>query len=191
MPRARPRSASGFRQRSTVNDVPTTTYQVTIGDRVVEVALRRDGDAVYARVDAGEEIPVRLWQVSDPLYSLAVGHQRRELAARRAGGAVTLALGGRLYEGEVVDAARARLASVAGGGARGHARRELKAPMPGLVVRVLCQAGDTVAAGQPLVVLQAMKMENELSLAMAGTVASVAVGPAQTVDQGQVLVVLE
>jgi biotin carboxyl carrier protein len=63
--------------------------------------------------------------------------------------------------------------------------------MPGLVVRVLCAAGDAVEAGQPLVVLQAMKMENELSLPRGGHVSTVSTAPGQTVEQGQVLVVVE
>jgi biotin carboxyl carrier protein len=56
---------------------------------------------------------------------------------------------------------------------------------------VLCQAGDAVEAGQPLVVLQAMKMENELSLPRGGTIKSIGVEPGQSVEQGQVLVVVE
>ena len=95
------------------------------------------------------------------------------------------------YGAQVVDEARARLASVAGGRAAGHARRELKAPMPGLLVRLLCQPGDVVEAGQPLAVLQAMKMENELSLPRGGTVTSTHAEAGQTVEQGQVLLVIE
>jgi len=53
------------------------------------------------------------------------------------------------------------------------------------------KTGDVVEAGQPLVVLQAMKMENELSLPRGGTIKSVAAEPGQSVEQGQVLVVLE
>ena len=80
---------------------------------------------------------------------------------------------------------------VTGGRVASHARRELRAPMPGLLVKVLCQAGDTVEAGQPLVVLQAMKMENELSLPRGGTVTGVGAEAGQTVEQAQVLVVVE
>ena len=64
-------------------------------------------------------------------------------------------------------------------------------PMPGLLVRVLCQPGDTVEPGQPLVVLQAMKMENELSLPRGGTVKSIGVAPGQSIEQGQVLLIVE
>ena len=92
---------------------------------------------------------------------------------------------------EVLDEAHARLAQVASARGGGHVRRELKAPMPGLVVKVLAQTGDSVEAGQPLVVLQAMKMENELSLPRGGTVSSVGVAAGQTVEAGQVLAVIE
>ena len=63
--------------------------------------------------------------------------------------------------------------------------------MPGLLVRLLCAVGDEVASGQPLAVLQAMKMENELSLPRGGRVAEVRALAGQTVEQGQVLVVVE
>jgi biotin carboxyl carrier protein len=63
--------------------------------------------------------------------------------------------------------------------------------MPGLVVRVNVEPGRAVTAGESLVVLQAMKMENELASPRDGTVKAVAVEPGQAVEQGQVLVELE
>jgi biotin carboxyl carrier protein len=59
------------------------------------------------------------------------------------------------------------------------------------MVKVLCQVGDAVEAGQPLAVLQAMKMENELSVPRGGKVTSIAAESGQTVEQGQVLLVVE
>ncbi|MBA3522410.1 MAG: acetyl-CoA carboxylase biotin carboxyl carrier protein subunit, partial [Gemmatimonadales bacterium] len=64
----------------------------------------------------------------------------------------------------------------------------LKAPMPGLVVRVQVAVGDPVAAGAGLVVLEAMKMENELRAGVAGVVRTVRVQPGEPVEKGQVLV---
>jgi biotin carboxyl carrier protein len=171
--------------------VPVRSYEVTIGERRLAVTLRQEDDGLFARIDDGEERPVELTQASGALYGLAVGDERHELLARREGGAVEVVLDGEGFFLEVVDALRARLSQVAGAGATAHARRELKAPMPGLVVRVACRPGDAVGPGQPLVVLQAMKMENELSLPTGGTVASVSVSDGQTVDQGQVLLVVE
>jgi biotin carboxyl carrier protein len=164
-----------------------TSYQVTIGDRTLRVVLRRAGDALLARVDDGDEVAVRLEHVRGSLRAFVMGNQRYEVLAH--GGEVSL--NGIGYSAEVQDEAHARLAQMTRARGGGHARRELKAPMPGLVVKVLAEAGQTVEARQPLVVLQAMKMENELFLARPGVVKSVAVNVGQTVEAGQVLVVLE
>jgi biotin carboxyl carrier protein len=172
--------------------MPTTTYQVTVDQRVLKVQVRSSEDGVFVRVDDGDEQPAHLQPLHGSLYALRLGDSRDEVVAgRRELAEVRLAMRGLEYAAEVVDEAHARLASVAGARAGAHAHVELKAPMPGLLVRLLCAAGDVVQAGQPLVVLQAMKMENELSLARGGKVTAVNVQAGQTVEQGQVLVVLE
>jgi glutaconyl-CoA/methylmalonyl-CoA decarboxylase subunit gamma len=168
------------------------TYQVTIEDRVVKVEVRDGPGGLTVRVDDGEGISADLRQLHGVLHSVRLGEAREELmAVRREGAEVWLALRGLQYSAEVVDEAHARLASVAGARAGSHAHLELKAPMPGLLVRLLCAVGDEVAVGQPLAVLQAMKMENELSLPRPGKVTAVNVEAGNTVEQGQVLVVLE
>jgi biotin carboxyl carrier protein len=171
--------------------VATTAYQVTIGDRVLRVQVRREGERLFVRVDDGVERPVRLGTVHGSLRSLSLGERRMELLAARDEDIVSLAIGGVEYRAEVVDEARARLARMAGSAAGGHARHELKAPMPGLLVKLLCEVGDEVAPAQPLAVLQAMKMENELSLPRGGKVQSITAQAGQTVEQGQVLLVIE
>jgi biotin carboxyl carrier protein len=171
--------------------MPGTLYQVTLGERSVRVELRRQGDLLFVRLDDAEERPVQLGQVHGALWSVVLGERRIELLAALDDNTVRLAIGGVDYRAEVLDEAHARLARVAGGRAAGSARRELKAPMPGLLVKILCQVGDAIEAGQPLVVLQAMKMENELSLPRGGTVTSIGAESGQTVEQGQVLVVVE
>jgi biotin carboxyl carrier protein len=171
--------------------VAERTYLVSVGERTLTVALRQEGDTTYARLDDGPEQPVRLTRTSGAAWTLARGVRFEELLGQRQAGHVEIALPDAVLQLDLEDAARARLTRVAGGSSAPHARRELRAPMPGLVVRVRCQPGEAVGAGEALVVLQAMKMENELSLPAAGTVASVAVVDGQTVDQGQVLVVLE
>jgi biotin carboxyl carrier protein len=72
-----------------------------------------------------------------------------------------------------------------------RSRANIQAPMPGLVVNVLVQPGDTVTQNQTVVVLEAMKMENDLPAPAAGTVKEVRVSKGQTVDQGEILVTLE
>jgi biotin carboxyl carrier protein len=167
------------------------TFQVTIGDRTLRVHLRGDEHGLFARVDDGPDHAVRLDSLHGPLRTLVLGDRRVELLATPTDAEVQIAIGGVQLEAEVVDELHARLAQATASSSTDHVRRELKAPMPGLVVKVLCQPGDDVKAGQPLVVLQAMKMENELSLPRAGTVSSVSAEPGQTVEQGAVLLVVE
>lgn len=99
-----------------------------------------------------------------------------------------LAVGERDFDLEVltpVEAIEASAALAAVGPSR------LDAPIPGKVVKVHVSVGDEVEAGQPLVVLEAMKMENELTATQAGKVMAVHVEPGQTIDAGGLLVELE
>jgi biotin carboxyl carrier protein len=77
------------------------------------------------------------------------------------------------------------------GSAAGSGPQRLAAPMPGKIVRVLVKAGDRVGARQPVVVVEAMKMENELRASREGTVAEIHVREGMSVDAGALLVVIQ
>lgn len=98
-------------------------------------------------------------------------------------------IGGRRYGFEVDDPRSLQGRRGAGAGTEGP--RPVKAPMPGRVVRLLVEAGDDVAEGQGVVVIEAMKMQNELKSPKAGRVARVGVVVGDTVGSGDVLVVVE
>ena len=100
-----------------------------------------------------------------------------------------LVIGGRRY-GFAVDDPRS-LAGRRGAGAGTEGPRPVKAPMPGRVVRVLVEVGDEVDAGQGVVVIEAMKMQNELKAPKAGRVVRVGVAVGDTVGLGDVLAVVE
>ena len=100
-----------------------------------------------------------------------------------------IVIAGRRYEFVVEDPRSLKGRHGAGAGADGP--RAVKAPMPGRVVRVLVGVGDEVAAQQGVVVIEAMKMQNELKSPKAGKVARVAAVVGETVQQGDVLVVVE
>jgi biotin carboxyl carrier protein len=89
----------------------------------------------------------------------------------------------------VVEGRRARRGG--GGEAAGSGEQRILAPMPGRVVRVLVKPGDEVAPRHGLVVVEAMKMENELSAARAGRVREISVAEGQSVQAGQLLVIVE
>jgi biotin carboxyl carrier protein len=99
------------------------------------------------------------------------------------------------FELEVEDARRADLRERAtrdrGNAAGAGARLEIHAMIPGRVAAVAVAPGDVVAAGQTLLVVEAMKMQNELRTPRSGTVERVAVGVGETIDLGDLLVVLE
>jgi biotin carboxyl carrier protein len=88
----------------------------------------------------------------------------------------------------IVNGRRARR-GVDTAGAAGEQR--ILAPMPGKVLRVLAKAGDAVTLRQPLIVIEAMKMENELTSPKAGRVKEVSVGEGQSVEAGRLLVTVE
>ena len=76
-------------------------------------------------------------------------------------------------------------------GISSHGNRQVRAPMPGKVVRVLAAIGDEVEEGRGLVVVEAMKMQNEMKSPKAGRVVEIRVAPGAAVTAGDVLVVIE
>ena len=116
------------------------------------------------------------------------GKPRAVYAGRRTGGLWELGLDGELVSAEVVDAraARVRALSAAVGSERGAAA--LKAPMPGLVVQVAVETGEIVGPGAAVVIVEAMKMENELRAPAAARVERILVAPGEAVEKGQIVV---
>jgi acetyl/propionyl-CoA carboxylase alpha subunit len=147
----------------------------------------------YVVVVDGEAHQVQAERVGEFGLSLIVGdasNTSRELqiapGARR--GELLVAWGGRTVP-VVVNGRTRRGGSSADSGRAGL--QPVIAPMPGRVVRVLVNPGDAVAARQGVIVVEAMKMENELRSPKAGTVKEVSVTPGTSVEAGRVLVVIE
>ena len=96
---------------------------------------------------------------------------------------------GRNYDVSVIDPKRLRSAQSSGAHHQGAA--EIISPMPGKIVRVLAQAGASVEAGAGIVVVEAMKMQNEMKAPKAGLVVSINAEEGATVNAGDVLAVIE
>lgn len=170
-------------------------YALLIGGRTRQVVVQRQAAGWRVTVD-GEPFDVHAAAVDGSECSLLVGDGRgagRSVPAvvvpGREPGELRVAVDGRAVPVRVVSPERSRRRGAAAGDTTGPQR--VTAPMPGKVVRVLVQPGDTVVARQGLVVVEAMKMENELKAARAGRVASVSVVEGQSVDAGAVLAVVE
>ena len=101
-----------------------------------------------------------------------------------------IGVGGARFEVDAVDE-RTRAIREMSGGSEAEAVKSVNAPMPGLVVRLLVEAGEAVRAGQGLVIVEAMKMENELRASGPGRVTRVRVARGDAVAKDQVLVEME
>lgn len=160
-------------------------YIVTLDGKEREIEVTPDG----VRLD-GVETPAHLRHVDGTdRYSLILGGRSFDLFARSPRrGEWDLVVDGNSYRPEAIDerAHHIRSMVVAMGGPVGP--KPIKAPMPGLIVRVEVSEGDVVKPGQGLVIVEAMKMENELKATVEARVAKVLVAPGDTVERDQVLI---
>ena len=164
-------------------------YVVELAGRSLEVEL--DGEQVTVN---GTVLSASLSELAGtPVAVLSLGDSVHRVVVTRdsARGRYVLSLDGRRYEVEALDErTRAiRQLSSSTSGPKGPA--PLVAPMPGLIVRVSVEVGARVQPGQGLVVMEAMKMENELRSSSAGVVKAIRAAPGTAVERGAVLVELE
>jgi len=163
-------------------------YSVRIGDRTVDVEV--DGTRVTV---GGEGFEAQLAPLpGTPLYHLLLADDSWTVAVQPGEGPGRWALGvvGERVEVEALDERSRQRPTDAAPRAAPTGSRTVLAPMPGLVVRIEVAAGQPVAAGAGLVVVEAMKMENELRAPHSGVVATVHVAVGQAVERGAPLVTL-
>ena len=164
-------------------------YMVTVNGSEHEVDLEggtaHTGGATFdTRVAELAGSPVRVVTLGDEVHRVVV--RRGEGKGR-----YTFWLEGHRFEVEALDERTHAIRALSGAAAGPAGPAPLVAPMPGLIVRVNVQAGDEVSAGQGLVVMEAMKMENELRAPAAGVVKRVACEAGTAVEKGSILIELE
>jgi biotin carboxyl carrier protein len=170
------------------------TFEIEVNGRTRTVTIER-ADAGRFRVSVdGTTRVVDAWRVGEFGISLLFPGDSHagttiDLAPGTAPGEVLANLAGRTIP-IVVNGRRSGRGGAEGGGAA-HGEQTVAAPMPGRVVRVLVARGEAVEARQPVVVVEAMKMENELRSPKAGRVKDVAVEAGTSVEAGRALVVIE
>ena len=162
-------------------------YVVTVNGRSHEIIV--DGEEVEI---AGRRYRAELRTVpGTPLRHLVFAGGSSVLVLEPGGAGEWLVQDrGERFEVEALDERTKHIRGLIGQGKSAAHGGTIKAPMPGLVVRVLVEAGHAVSAGDPVVVLEAMKMENELKAPVAGTVERVEVKVGQAVEKGAVVVVV-
>jgi biotin carboxyl carrier protein len=160
-------------------------YITTVGDQeyTVEVLDKR-----HISVN-GKVMEVDFESISgQPVYSLLIDGKSFEAFVSAGDDEWQVLLLGRQYGVRVEDAREKRLRAAAGGGMLAEGDFQLKAPMPGLIVSIPVEENQEVEKGQVLLVLESMKMQNELRAPRAGKVGRIRVKPGESVEQRQVLI---
>jgi len=158
------------------------------GEHRLDVRSEREG--LRVRLD-DREVLVNLLRVDSTLYSLLIGGRSFEVDLLEVEDAFMVLVDGQPFRVEIQDEQERRLRAAAGKGAARAAKRTVAAPMPGKVVKLLVKPGDAVKAGDGVIVVEAMKMENELKAPAPGTVKEIRVAEGKAVGAGEVLVVVE
>jgi len=159
-------------------------YITTVEDKQFLVEII---DEKHVSVD-GKVYEVDFESVSgQPVYSLILDGRSHESYVAQGDDNWQVLLRGRLYPVTVEDEREKRLRSAAGGGVAETGEFHLRAPMPGLIVAITVEEGQAIKKGQVLLILESMKMQNELKSPRDGTIGRVRVKPGETVEQKQTL----
>jgi biotin carboxyl carrier protein len=152
--------------------------------REIRIDWRKEDETYRFRIESEEEKAAEIRQVEPGVYLVLAGKSVYE--ARIDGNNVTV--GGHTFCAEVFDPRRWNQE-------RNHrhaeGRQNIVASMPGKVVRVMVAVGDEVEAGQGIVVVEAMKMQNEMKAVRAGRVVALSAVPGATVNAGEILAAIE
>jgi pyruvate carboxylase subunit B len=165
-------------------------YVVDLNDHRKLVVVDADNvrfesdDPVHAELAEVEGSPVRMVKLGSHVYRVVV-------EKRQGKGRYTLWVDGYRFETEALDERTRTIRDISAANAAPAGPAPIVAPMPGLIIRINVQPGDQIEAGHGVVVMEAMKMENELRATTSGTVKSVKVVPGTAVERGALLVELE
>ncbi|MYE05628.1 MAG: biotin/lipoyl-binding protein [Chloroflexi bacterium] len=163
-------------------------YRLIVQGGLQEVAIDDNGDGQYRAEVDGKTYEVELESVDDnTLFRLWVNGERIPIAIRREGMSLDVFIGPDRYTAEIERSAGALTQT--GPAIEGEVR--LTAPMTGQVTEVLVAADDHVQEGDPLLVMVAMKMNNEIRSPAAGRIVDVAIEAGDAVDQGDLMLVID
>jgi biotin carboxyl carrier protein len=162
-------------------------YDVIIDGKNYRLELDHAEGSWHCRLD-GRDLEVDAVLSRPDVLSLRIGNLAYEIKSERVGSDWNLWVGSTRFAAEVRDPRSLRSRSRAG---EEHGPRKLVAPMPGKVVRLLARDGDAVEAGAGVVVVEAMKMQNEIKSPKKGTVEKILVSAGAAVNAGDVLAIIE
>jgi biotin carboxyl carrier protein len=164
-------------------------YEIVINGarRKVEFTPPANGSSRVKFAVDGRLVEACAIRVSPGVYSILLGGRSLEITSEETPGGLLLRANGREFQVEIIDPRS--WPHGRGSGIELEGRQQIVAPMPGKVVRVLVAAGQQVSAGQGLLVIEAMKMQNEIRSPKSGTVEKLA-REGKTVNAGEVLAIV-
>lgn len=160
-------------------------YVTLINGEQYEVEIDNDGTILIN----GEVRDVDFLNLGGSLYSVITENKSLEAVIDDEDNKIDVMMDGRLYETQVLDERALLMAQRRGG--LGVSSGEVHSPMPGLIVKVTVEDGQTVAKGQTVVILESMKMQNELKAPADGTVTAIHVDAGKTVNKNDLLLEIE
>jgi biotin carboxyl carrier protein len=164
-------------------------FVAKLGEESSLVEIEEIGKGLYRVVVDGNELLVDGKKTGRTSYSLILNSRSFEVEVDHSADEYRVLVDGRNYRVHLVDERRVRVGGQSGGELQG--RQKISVPMPGKVIAVLVAEGDAVEKGQGLVIVEAMKMENEVRSPITGTVSEIKVKAGETVEAGAVLAVVE
>jgi biotin carboxyl carrier protein len=161
-------------------------YVTTINNKTFEIEIQRDGSLIVN----GERREVDFLALGPSLYSILMDGLSHELVIEERDQNIEVLVRGRLFTGQVLDERAQLMAERSGGMISDTGEMSIRAPMPGLVVAVPVEVGQDVRAGQTIIILESMKMQNELKAPRDGVVQNIGVSAGQSVEQNKILVTI-
>jgi biotin carboxyl carrier protein len=165
-------------------------YEVVVGGarRIVDFAPSLGEPARMSAVIDGHNVEFSAATISPGIYSILFGQRSFEINVEKTSQGMLVRVAGREFQVTVIDPRSWR--ATRRGSVELEGRQEIAASMPGKIVRVLVVPGQKVEPGQGLLVIEAMKMQNEIRSPKSGTIESTRAKEGQTVSAGEILVVV-
>lgn len=163
-------------------------YEVKVADKIHRVELHKENAGWRCKLD-GRDMPLDVISTQQGVLSILINGKSYEVKQESSGSETNVVVGRQRFPTEVRDPRSLRSRRSADSGGEGP--KKITAPMPGKVVRILAPAGTAVEHGQAVIVIEAMKMQNELKSPKKGTVKKLSVSEGAAVEAGQSLAEVE
>ena len=164
------------------------TFEVQVDEALTKLEVRREGNEYRFRLGSGDEKTAHMIHVEPGLFSVLAGGRSYEARAETGEDCTWITIQNHRFRIAITDPRRW---SPKRTGAHRHDRENIIAPMPGKIVRVLVAQGERVESGQGIVVVEAMKMQNEMKAHRGGRIAAIPVREGETVPAGAILATIE